>query len=35
VRTATGGGDFLWTDPGEALRSLPTVFRKALERGLA
>ena len=35
VRTATGKGDFLWTDPDEALRSLPTVFRKALERGLA
>ena len=35
VRTATGAGDFLWTDPDEALRSLPTVFRKALERGLA
>ncbi len=35
VRTATGQGDFLWTDPDEALRSLPTVFRKALERGLA
>jgi A/G-specific adenine glycosylase len=34
VRTATGAGDFLWTDPDEALRSLPTVFRKALERGL-
>jgi len=35
VRTATGTGDFLWTDPDEAMRSLPTVFRKALERGLA
>ncbi|MDI1327201.1 MAG: A/G-specific adenine glycosylase [Brevundimonas sp.] len=35
VRAATGAGDFLWTDPDEALRSLPTVFRKALERGLA
>ncbi|MGZ9114042.1 MAG: A/G-specific adenine glycosylase [Brevundimonas sp.] len=35
VQTATGEGDFLWTDPDEALRSLPTVFRKALERGLA
>jgi len=35
VRTAEGLGDFLWTDPVEALRSLPTVFRKALERGLA
>ena len=35
VWTATGKGDFLWTEPEEALRSLPTVFRKALERGLA
>ena len=35
VRAAEGGGAFLWTDPDEALRSLPTVFRKALERGLA
>ena len=35
VRVAAGEGDFLWTDPEEALRSLPTVFRKALERGLA
>ncbi len=35
VRAAEGTGDFLWTDPDEALRSLPTVFRKALERGLA
>ena len=35
VRTATGQGDFLWTAPDEARRSLPTVFRKALERGLA
>ena len=35
VQTATGEGDFLWTDPDEALASLPTVFRKALERGLA
>ncbi|MGZ9100839.1 MAG: NUDIX domain-containing protein, partial [Brevundimonas sp.] len=34
VRTAYGVGDFLWTDPDEALTSLPTVFRKALERGL-
>lgn len=34
VRTATGEGDFLWTEPDEAMRSLPTVFRKALERGL-
>ena len=35
VWTATGEGDFLWTDPDEAMRSLPTIFRKALERGLA
>ncbi|MBU1540064.1 MAG: A/G-specific adenine glycosylase [Alphaproteobacteria bacterium] len=35
VRVADGGGDFIWTDPEEALTSLPTVFRKALERGLA
>ncbi|MFN3669884.1 MAG: A/G-specific adenine glycosylase [Brevundimonas sp.] len=34
VRTATGEGDFLWTDPDEALAGLPTVFRKALERAL-
>ena len=35
VRMAEGGGAFLWTDPEEALKSLPSVFRKALERGLA
>jgi A/G-specific adenine glycosylase len=34
VQVAEGGGDFVWTDPDEALASLPTVFRKALERGL-
>ena len=34
VRAGQGGGDFLWTAPDEALSSLPTVFRKALERGL-
>ncbi|MGH7028550.1 A/G-specific adenine glycosylase [Brevundimonas sp.] len=28
-------GDFLWTHADAALASLPTVFRKALERGLA
>jgi len=28
-------GDFLWTPADDALASLPTVFRKALERGLA
>ncbi|MFN3558778.1 MAG: A/G-specific adenine glycosylase [Brevundimonas sp.] len=35
VRAAEGGGDFVWTEVGEALGALPTVFRKALERGLA
>jgi A/G-specific adenine glycosylase len=35
VHVGTGGGDFLWTEAGDALASLPTVFRKALERGLA
>ncbi|WP_292065522.1 A/G-specific adenine glycosylase [Brevundimonas sp. UBA7664] len=35
VRVGEGAGDFVWTDPGKALGSLPTVFRKALERGLA
>lgn len=30
-----GDGDLVWTPVGEALASLPTVFRKALERGLA
>ena len=35
VWVAEGGGDFFWTDAEAALRSLPTVFRKALERGLA
>ena len=35
VRVAQGEGDFVWTDPDEALAALPTVFRKALERGLA
>ena len=35
VWVADGGGDFLWTAPDEALAALPTVFRKALERGLA
>jgi A/G-specific adenine glycosylase len=35
VRVATGQGDYLWTDPDEARTSLPTVFRKALERALA
>ena len=34
VRVAEGAGDFVWTDPEAALAALPTVFRKALERGL-
>ncbi|MND69753.1 putative A/G-specific adenine glycosylase YfhQ [compost metagenome] len=35
VHVGVGDGDFLWTEAGEALAALPTVFRKALERGLA
>lgn len=35
VHVAAGEGDFLWMDGQEALAALPTVFRKALERGLA
>lgn len=35
VRVAAGEGDFVWTSEAEALAGLPTVFRKALERGLA
>jgi len=35
VHVGTGGGDFLWTHADDALAALPTVFRKALERGLA
>ncbi len=35
VQTATGSGDFLWTELEQALNSLPTVFRKALERTIA
>jgi A/G-specific adenine glycosylase len=35
VRVAEGKGDFVWTDEAAALKALPTVFRKALERGLA
>ena len=35
VRTGEGTGDFLWTPADEARAVLPTVFRKALERGLA
>ena len=35
VRAGQGAGPFLWAPVEEALASLPTVFRKALERGLA
>lgn len=35
VLTAPGEGDYVWLEEAEALKSLPTVFRKALERGLA
>lgn len=34
VRVAEGEGDFVWTPETEALAALPTVFRKALVRGL-
>lgn len=35
VHVAAGhGGDFLWTSADDAAAFLPTVFRKALERGL-
>ncbi|CAN7388563.1 A/G-specific adenine glycosylase [Brevundimonas sp. LjRoot202] len=34
VRAGEGVGPFVWTPVEEALASLPTVFRKALERGL-
>ena len=35
VRVGEGEGDFIWTPEAKALSVLPTVFRKALERGLA
>ena len=35
VRVAKGQGDFVWTDQETALKALPTVFAKALVRGLA
>ena len=35
VRAGEGAGPFVWTPVEQALASLPTVFRKALERGLA
>ncbi|MFN3930309.1 MAG: A/G-specific adenine glycosylase [Brevundimonas sp.] len=34
-RAGEGVGPFVWTPVDEALASLPTVFRKALERGLS
>jgi A/G-specific adenine glycosylase len=34
VRVGEGVGDLIWTPPEEARAALPTVFRKALERGL-
>jgi A/G-specific adenine glycosylase len=35
VHVGAGEGDFVWTPADDALAVLPTVFRKALERGLA
>ena len=35
VHVGAGDGDFIWTEADQALAALPTVFRKALERGLA
>ena len=35
VRTAAGDGDLVWMRVEDALKALPTVFRKALERALA
>ncbi|CAN5296500.1 A/G-specific adenine glycosylase [soil metagenome] len=35
VRVAEGQGDFIWTDEETALKSLPTVFAKALVRACA
>lgn len=35
VRVAQGEGDLAWTPEEEALKALPTVFAKALVRGLA
>ena len=32
VRVAQGAGDFVWMDEAEALKALPTVFRKALQK---
>jgi A/G-specific adenine glycosylase len=35
VQVAEGRGDLIWTSEDEALKALPTVFAKALTRGLA
>jgi A/G-specific adenine glycosylase len=35
VRVADGQGDLIWLTEDQAVEALPTVFRKALERGLA
>ncbi len=35
VRVAEGAGDFLWLPAEEARAALPTVFKKALDRGLS
>jgi A/G-specific adenine glycosylase len=35
VLVGLGEGDLIWTEPEAARRTLPTVFRKALERGMA
>ena len=32
VQAAEGHGDFVWTPEVEALKALPTVFRKALQK---
>jgi len=34
VRVGTGAGDLIWTEVSAARDALPTVFRKALDRGL-
>lgn len=34
VLEGRGEADLIWTEPDEALKALPTVFRKALERAL-
>ena len=35
VALAADTGAYVWTDPGPARAALPTVFAKALDRGLA